>query len=62
MAAAARVGKTSILLRYLNNEFNEHQKSSTNAMYNEKQITTESCVRSALNVLQKIWPRKKMQL
>eukprot|EP01138_Halocafeteria_seosinensis_P007656 gb/GECG01007824.1/.p1 GENE.gb/GECG01007824.1/~~gb/GECG01007824.1/.p1 ORF type:complete len:198 (+),score=19.90 gb/GECG01007824.1/:1-594(+) len=46
----ARVGKTSILLRYLNNEFNEHQKSTTNAMYNEKQVITDS---SRCNL--KIW-------
>lgn len=44
LVSAARVGKTSILLRYLNNEFDEHQKSTTNALYNEKQVKTDTCV------------------
>ena len=37
----ARVGKTSIMLRYCKENFNENQKSSTNAAYFNKQLTLD---------------------
>ena len=37
----ARVGKTSITLRYCKGNFSENQKSSTNAAYFNKQLTVD---------------------
>ena len=37
-----RVGKTSISLKYVNNEFNEDQESTINASYLEKKLVLEN--------------------
>ena len=37
-----RVGKTSISLKYVNNEFNEDQESTINASYLEKKVVLQN--------------------
>lgn len=46
-----RVGKTSITLKYINNQFDDAQESTINASYLEKKITLEN----GQNVKLAIW-------
>jgi len=46
MLGEGRVGKTSLTLRYVANEFDEHRESTINASYLEKKITTNGQTRN----------------